>query len=57
MPIRGADLSLDVPADPEELALVRHSLTRWLEAADVEEIVATSPTPVTTWPPVAAHIP
>lgn len=37
VPIKGADLRLDVPADPNELALVRHSLSRWLEAADVEE--------------------
>jgi serine phosphatase RsbU (regulator of sigma subunit)/anti-sigma regulatory factor (Ser/Thr protein kinase) len=37
VPIHGADLSLDVPADPDELALVRHSLSRWLEAAHVDE--------------------
>jgi serine phosphatase RsbU (regulator of sigma subunit)/anti-sigma regulatory factor (Ser/Thr protein kinase) len=37
VPIHGADLTLEVPADANELALVRHSLTRWLEAADVDE--------------------
>ena len=37
VPVRGDDLRLDVPSDPNELALVRHSLSRWLEAADVEE--------------------
>ena len=36
VPIQGPHLKLDVPADPNELALVRHSLSRWLEAADVE---------------------
>jgi anti-sigma regulatory factor (Ser/Thr protein kinase) len=37
VPIEGADLHLDVPADANELALVRHSLSRWLDAAQVEE--------------------
>jgi serine phosphatase RsbU (regulator of sigma subunit)/anti-sigma regulatory factor (Ser/Thr protein kinase) len=37
VPIEGADLHLDVPADANELALVRHSLSRWLDAADVDE--------------------
>jgi anti-sigma regulatory factor (Ser/Thr protein kinase) len=37
VPIDGPVLRLDVPADPTELALVRHSLTRWLEAAQVDE--------------------
>jgi len=36
VPIEGRALHLDVPADPNELALVRHSLSRWLEAADVD---------------------
>jgi serine phosphatase RsbU (regulator of sigma subunit)/anti-sigma regulatory factor (Ser/Thr protein kinase) len=37
VPIAGPVLRLDVPADPTELALVRHSLSRWLEAAEVDE--------------------
>jgi serine phosphatase RsbU (regulator of sigma subunit)/anti-sigma regulatory factor (Ser/Thr protein kinase) len=36
VPIEGADLNLEVPADPNELALVRHSLARWLDAAQVD---------------------
>jgi serine phosphatase RsbU (regulator of sigma subunit)/anti-sigma regulatory factor (Ser/Thr protein kinase) len=36
VPIEGADLDLEVPADPNELALVRHSLARWLDAAQVD---------------------
>ena len=37
VPIAGPALRLAVPADPHELVLVRHSLTRWLDAAQVEE--------------------
>jgi anti-sigma regulatory factor (Ser/Thr protein kinase) len=37
VPIKGADLHLEVTPDANELALVRHSLSRWLEAADVDE--------------------
>ena len=36
VPIEGPALDLDVPADPHELVLVRHSLLRWLDAAQVD---------------------
>jgi serine phosphatase RsbU (regulator of sigma subunit)/anti-sigma regulatory factor (Ser/Thr protein kinase) len=37
VPIAGADLHLEVSPEADELALVRHSLSRWLEAAQVDE--------------------
>ncbi len=37
VPIAGDELHLEVPSDANELALVRHSLSRWLEAAEVDE--------------------
>lgn len=36
-PIEGPRLRLELPADPNELAGVRHTIERWLEAANVEE--------------------
>jgi serine phosphatase RsbU (regulator of sigma subunit)/anti-sigma regulatory factor (Ser/Thr protein kinase) len=36
-PIGGARLHLEPRTDPDELAPVRHTLERWLEAANVEE--------------------
>jgi anti-sigma regulatory factor (Ser/Thr protein kinase)/putative methionine-R-sulfoxide reductase with GAF domain len=37
VPIAGLELRLEVPSDPNELASVRHSITRWLAAAAVDE--------------------
>jgi serine phosphatase RsbU (regulator of sigma subunit)/anti-sigma regulatory factor (Ser/Thr protein kinase) len=37
VPIAGPELHLDVPSEPGELALVRHSIARWLEAAGVDD--------------------
>ena len=37
VPIAGPELRLDVPSDPDELARIRHTLARWLDAAAVDE--------------------
>src|SRR4051794_4201680 len=36
-PVGGPRLHMEPRADPDELSTVRHTLERWLEAADVEE--------------------
>jgi serine phosphatase RsbU (regulator of sigma subunit)/anti-sigma regulatory factor (Ser/Thr protein kinase) len=36
-PIGGPRLHLALPADPDELAVIRHTLERWLESANVAE--------------------
>jgi anti-sigma regulatory factor (Ser/Thr protein kinase) len=36
-PIEGPHLHLEMPADPDELAVIRRSMERWLEASYVDE--------------------
>jgi serine phosphatase RsbU (regulator of sigma subunit)/anti-sigma regulatory factor (Ser/Thr protein kinase) len=36
-PLGGPRLHLELPTDPDELAVIRHTLERWLEAANVGE--------------------